>query len=96
MSLGVALMFANLLLRQLRSEGLQAQDIVEAVAVASSPLLLPGSAAMVFKAFGGEALPIFNRPEDRLALFFGGAVVLAGIVYSNFLAFDRAWKNRRS
>jgi hypothetical protein len=96
MSVGAALLVVNLLVRQFRSEGIQAPDIFEAVGVAGSPILLPGAIEMMFKAFGGEALPIFNRPEDRLALFIGGAVVLTAIAYGNFLAFGRAWKNQRS
>lgn len=60
-----------------------------------TPLLLPGAAEMVFKAFGGETLPIFNQPEDRMTLFFGGAAVISGIAYGNFLALRRAWQSER-
>jgi hypothetical protein len=93
---GAVFLVIVLVLRQLRSEGIQGPDILEAVGVAALPLLFPGAAEMILKSLGGDVLPMFNRPEDRLALFLGGAGVLAGIVYGNLLALRRAWRNQRS
>ena len=89
-SFGAVLLVVYLALRQFRSGGVQGTDIVEALAIAMTPLLLPGAAEMVLKAFGGQALPIFNQPEDRMTLFFGRAAVISGIAYGNFLALRRA------
>jgi hypothetical protein len=93
---GAALLLIHLAVRQFRSRGVRFSDLGEAVSLALTPIVLPGATEMILKAFGGETLPIFNGPEDRLALFIGGAAVIAGIAYCNFLAFERAWKNRRS
>ena len=50
---------------------------------------------MVIKAFGSSALPIFNSAEDRVALIFGGLILVAAFLYGNFIALQRAWKNKR-
>ena len=93
---GAALRVIHLAVRQFRSHGVRFTDLGEAVSLALTPIVLPGAAEMILKAFGGAALPIFNRPEDRLALIIGGAAVIGAIAYCNFLALERAWTNQRS
>jgi hypothetical protein len=89
------LLIVYLVLRQTRSDGIQFPDFLDAVALALGPLVLPGAAEMIYKALGGDALPIFNGPEDRLALFVGGAAVIGGVAFGNFTALRRAWENKR-
>jgi hypothetical protein len=95
-SSGVALLIVYLILRHVRSEGIRLSDVLEAVGMAATPLLLPGALEMMVKALGGEMLPIFNEPEDRIALFLGGAAVISAIAYGDLSAFNRAWKNERA
>jgi hypothetical protein len=93
---GVVLLIAYLALRQMRSNGIQFPDFLEAVGLAVTPLLLPGAVEMIVKALGGGMLPIFNDPEDRIALFLGGAAVISAVAYGGFAALHRAWTNKRA
>lgn len=63
--------------------------------MAVTPLFLPGAAEMIVKAFGKETLPLFNSAEDRVALIFGGVILIAAFLYGNFIAIQRAWNNKR-
>jgi hypothetical protein len=92
---GVVLAFVYLAFRHFRSEGIQGTDVAEAGGIAVTPLFIPGAIEMVVKAFGGATLPIFNSAEDRVALVFGGLILIVAFLYGNLIALQRAWRNKR-
>jgi hypothetical protein len=45
--------------------------------LAITPFPIPGAVEMVFRALGGDELPIFDSIEDRVALCFGVLLISA-------------------
>jgi hypothetical protein len=95
LALGVLTASVYLLMRATRSRGITGGDVVDAVGLALTPSFLPGAIEMILKAFGRPELPIFNAPEDRIALTIGGAMLIAAFLYCNVTAIQQAWTNRR-
>jgi RsiW-degrading membrane proteinase PrsW (M82 family) len=91
---GLVLLLVHVSLRRFGSRDVRVSELFQIVALAISPLLLPGATEMVFKALGRSALPIFNTDEDRLTLILGAAAVIAGIVEENIKALRESWDGR--
>jgi hypothetical protein len=95
-AVGIAIAVVHLILRQVRSGGIQFPDFLEAVGLAATPLVVPGAVEMIIEAFGTETLPIFNKAEDRVALILGGAILIGAVAYGDLVALHRAWKGKRA
>jgi hypothetical protein len=76
---GLVFAAVYVLARTFRHRGLRwpATDLLEAVVLLVAPFPLPGAMEMVIKGLGNERLPIFNSSEDRAALIFGVALIVA-------------------
>jgi hypothetical protein len=64
-------------------------DFLESVSLSVMPFPIPGAADMVVKAIGQEKLPIFDSLEDRVALGFGGALLIAALGFGILVELKR-------
>lgn len=69
---------------------------LECVGLAISPFPIPLLAEIAGKATQSKRLPIFNSPEQRVALFLGAAVLMGAVVTGAFAVLHRAFRSAPS
>jgi hypothetical protein len=67
-------------------------DLFEAITLAIAPLPVPGAVEMLGKATQKGELPILNSVESRIALGFGGALLITAIVFTAVVGLKRGWR----
>jgi hypothetical protein len=92
-SVALAGIYVAILTIRHRGLGWPVTYLFEAVALVLAPLPVPGATEMAWKSLQSDPLPVFNEAESRVALFFGGSLLVAAALYTVVFSFHRAWRS---